>query len=213
MKTKLSLPMAAVVVAIASVYAPADAYTYSVASTTTWSNSCDCHASPLTYTSNQADNFDAWMAINGHWRMRKFANWIWASDYIEDTKGGMDDSHTDDSDIVVYSGHGWAGANRWGQTFYTPLCFKGSYGSCWADSEDMVFGEVGGPDVSLAPHYAFVYEPAAGVVAKKIVETLPAVTAPDALALIRNDERAEENRKASIRSRAAPPDERWDRVP
>jgi hypothetical protein len=55
----------------------------------------------------------------------------------------------------------------------------------------------------LAPHYAYVYEPASReVVGKKRVEFIPAITDPELLARVRRDEAAEAARKAERLARA-----------
>lgn len=49
----------------------------------------------------------------------------------------------------------------------------------------------------LGPHYAFFFAPNTGVVGKRIVETVPAVSRQDILELINQDEALENERKAS----------------
>jgi len=58
----------------------------------------------------------------------------------------------------------------------------------------------------LAPHYAFFFKPQPDKGTKTLVEIVPAVKTPDLLALIESDRKADEERKAAIRSltRATP---------
>jgi hypothetical protein len=58
----------------------------------------------------------------------------------------------------------------------------------------------------MAPHYAFVFEPASReVVGKKLVETIPAVTDPGVLAQLSQDEQVEAARLAARHANAALP--------
>jgi hypothetical protein len=50
----------------------------------------------------------------------------------------------------------------------------------------------------LVPHYAFAFEPAAGTINRRLVETIPAVSDPDTLARLAVDAQAEAQRKAAI---------------
>jgi hypothetical protein len=59
----------------------------------------------------------------------------------------------------------------------------------------------------LVPHYAYFYEPASReVVGKKRLELVPAVTDAAVLERLQQDEKAEAERKATLRAHAAPPD-------
>lgn len=49
----------------------------------------------------------------------------------------------------------------------------------------------------IAPHYAYFYEPKPGFLGKKMVEVIPATTAPNLLAMISEDAAAERERKSA----------------
>jgi hypothetical protein len=56
----------------------------------------------------------------------------------------------------------------------------------------------------LAPHYFFVYEPRPGVLGKKLVEFVPATRNPAHLALLADDDKLEQTRKATLRTTIQP---------
>lgn len=128
--------------------AQAQTFSYAAAYIENWSG-CDsgCNtASRLRYTDDQINKFDSAMSSRGHWLRHKFSNsLVWASDYVEDRDfSGGDRWYSDDSDIVVFSGHGGAGTDSGGQTFRAPMCRRGSVSSCRYDSSMSRFGERSG---------------------------------------------------------------------
>jgi hypothetical protein len=57
----------------------------------------------------------------------------------------------------------------------------------------------------VAPHYAYFYEPLSGVRAKRLIESVPAVTDPETLAQLEEDDGLEAARKAELLQNLAPP--------
>lgn len=125
----------------------AHAFSYAASYINNWS-SCDsaCNGNnSLSYTDDQIDDFDSAMSSLGHTRNHKFANGsVWGSDYTEDLLNGQDYLYSDDSDIVVYSGHGGAPTYSSGQTFVAPLCHAGTSSSCTFNASNARFGERSG---------------------------------------------------------------------
>jgi hypothetical protein len=145
---RMSAPLVAASMALLThLPGTAHGFSYSGSYINDWS-SCDTSckgASSLNYTDDQINGFDSAMASLGHTRMHKFSNTsVWASDYIEDVLGGQDHLYSDDSDIVVYSGHGSAPTSSSGQVFRAPMCRQGSSSSCMYDSPNSRFGERSG---------------------------------------------------------------------
>ncbi len=130
------------------------AFTYSASYINDWS-SCDsaCNGnSSLSYTDDQINGFDSAMVSLGHRLRHRFSNSsVYASDYTEDSLGGKDNDYSDDSDIVVYSGHGGAPVSSGRQTFIAPMCKRGTVSSCDFRSSNARFGEQAGTYSSPHP--------------------------------------------------------------
>ena len=122
---------------------PAGAITYGCEYMTTWSG-CTCSQNSLSYTDNQANYFDSKMSSLGHTRKFKYGNQgAWAADVTEDRDfGGYDRWYGDTVDMYMYSGHGGAGTDAYGnQTFLVPYCSFNGSGSCYFYADNARLGE------------------------------------------------------------------------
>ncbi len=103
---------------------------------------------PLSWTQNQATLFAGRMSVLGNTQHFLYANSsVWSTDSVEDKDfGGQDNLYADNVDVYMFSGHGAAWSNAWGQTFAAPMCGTHAPGySCYMDAEYLRGGEEWGP--------------------------------------------------------------------
>ncbi len=117
---------------------------YGLAYMNNWSNCNGCSSiSSLHYTDDQINQLDTQLNHAGMNKMFKFDNMVWNSTMIEDYFGGLDVRLSDNVELFALSSHGWTYTNSVTNksVYRATLCNSVSEGTCYAHSDQMVYGE------------------------------------------------------------------------